>query len=141
MLAGGDTAVVDRVIPVLEALGTVRRCGGSGSGAALKLVLATALVTGVTALADTLAVARAVGVDRETALEVLLGRTARWGWSRGPPRTGASFAIALAAKDIDLALRELEQPTPRSPELPPRVLQDAQDQSADLGTIVTKELA
>lgn len=103
LLAGGEPTAVDRVSPALAALGTVRRCGGPGSGAALKLVLNTALLTAVTALADTVAVAGAVGVDRETALAAL--RAGPLGGAVGrAAATGASFAIALARKDLDLAL-------------------------------------
>ena len=93
-------------------MGTVRRCGGSGRGAALKLVLNTALVTAVTAVADALAVADAVGVDRRTAIDALDvgplgGAVAR------ATATDAAFAVSLAAKDAQLALDVLgDAPVP-----------------------------
>ncbi|MFG2054541.1 NAD(P)-dependent oxidoreductase [Micromonospora sp. NPDC048930] len=106
VLAGGEEAAVDRVVPVLELLGTVRRCGGSGHGAALKLVLNTALVTAVTAVADTLAVAEAVGVTRRTALDALAAGPLGGAVARATT-ADAAFAAALAAKDAQLALDAL----------------------------------
>ncbi|MGW5670861.1 NAD-binding protein, partial [Micromonospora sp. NPDC003776] len=110
--AGGDEAAVDRVTPLLEHLGTVRRCGGPGRGAARKLVLNTALVTAVTAIADTLAVAEAVGLDRRTALDALAGGPLDGAVARATT-TDAAFAVTLAAKDARLALDALgDAPAP-----------------------------
>ncbi|MFJ6194804.1 NAD(P)-dependent oxidoreductase [Micromonospora sp. NPDC092111] len=106
VLAGGPEAAVDRVAPLLELLGTVRRCGPAGSGAALKLVLNVALVTAVTAVADTLAVAEAVGVDRRTTVEALATGPLGGAVARATA-TDATFAAALAAKDARLALDAL----------------------------------
>ncbi|WP_091200712.1 NAD(P)-dependent oxidoreductase [Micromonospora narathiwatensis] len=106
VLAGGTEAAVERVTPVLRLLGTVRRCGGTGRGAALKLVLNTALVTAVTATADALAVADAVGVDRRTAVEALAAGPLGGAVARATA-TDAAFAVALAAKDARLALDAL----------------------------------
>lgn len=103
ILAGGPDEAVTRVEPVLAALGTVRRCGGPGSGAALKLVLNTALVTALTSLADVLAVAEALGVDRAPALEMLATGPLGIAVQRATAGLG-HFAISLAAKDLDLAL-------------------------------------
>ncbi|MET8306283.1 NAD(P)-dependent oxidoreductase [Micromonospora sp. NPDC005173] len=112
VLAGGEEAAVERVAPLLETLGTVRRCGGSGRGAALKLVLNTALVTAVTAVADALAVADAVGLDRRTAVEAL-GTGPLGGAVARATATDAAFAAALAAKDARLALDVLgDAPVP-----------------------------
>ncbi|WP_088978988.1 NAD(P)-dependent oxidoreductase [Micromonospora coxensis] len=106
VLAGGTEAAVDRVAPVLENLGTLRRCGGPGTGAAMKLVLNTALVTAVAAVADALAVADAVGVDRRTACDALATGPLRGAVARASA-TDAAFAVALAAKDARLALDAL----------------------------------
>ncbi|WP_412540251.1 NAD(P)-dependent oxidoreductase [Longispora sp. K20-0274] len=135
VFAGGPAPTVDRVAPVLAALGTVRRCGPTGSGAALKLVLNTSLVTGLAALADTLAVAAAVGIDRETALEVLAASPLSGAIARGT-NTGASFAIALAAKDIDLAIATLGGTPAPVARAAAATLRAAPDQSADLATLV-----
>ncbi|MET8084140.1 NAD(P)-dependent oxidoreductase [Micromonospora sp. NPDC005237] len=112
VLAGGEKTIVDRVAPLLETLGTVRRCGDSGRGAALKLVLNTALITAVTAVADALAVADAVGVDRRTAIDAL-GTGPLGGAVARATTTDAAFAAALAAKDARLALDVLgDAPAP-----------------------------
>ena len=103
ILAGGPDEAVTRVEPVLAALGTVRRCGGPGSGAALKLVLNTALVTALTSLVDVLAVADALGVARASAQEALASGPLGVAVQRAPAGAG-HFAIRLAAKDLDLAL-------------------------------------
>ncbi|MGW4942229.1 NAD(P)-dependent oxidoreductase [Actinoplanes sp. NPDC004185] len=129
VLAGGN---VERALPVLESLGTVHRCGDLGSGAALKLVANTALVTGLAALADTVAVARAVGVDVETALSVV-SRGALGGAVVRATATGAAFPIALAAKDLDLVSGFA---SPAMVRAAAEVLREAPDQAADLGAIV-----
>ncbi|MET8263022.1 NAD(P)-dependent oxidoreductase [Micromonospora arida] len=112
VLAGGEEAVVERIASLLATLGTVRRCGGSGRGAALKLVLNTALITAVTAVADALTVADAVGVDRRTAIDAL-GTGPLGGAVTRATATDAAFAAALAAKDARLALDVLgDAPAP-----------------------------
>jgi 3-hydroxyisobutyrate dehydrogenase len=103
ILAGASDATLDGVRDVLDALGTVRHCGGPGSGAALKLVLNTALVTAVASLADALSVADAVGVPRETALDALRAGPLGIAVQRLTGGTG-HFAVGLALKDLDLAL-------------------------------------
>jgi 3-hydroxyisobutyrate dehydrogenase-like beta-hydroxyacid dehydrogenase len=129
VLAGGE---VERVRPVLESLGAVHACGDLGSGAALKLVANTALVTGLAALADTMAVARAVGADPEAALAVA-AQGALAGAVTRATAAGADFPVALAAKDLDLVLELTSPPVVRAAAA---VLREAPDQDADLGTIV-----
>jgi len=133
ILAGGPAQAVDRVAPILEQLGTVRRCGAQGSGAALKLVLNTALGTAIAALADTLAVADALGVDRDEALTVLGDGPLRGAVAR--VRAGGAFAVALAAKDLALALDRTATATPVAAAAA-AVLRDHPDQHADLTKVV-----
>jgi 3-hydroxyisobutyrate dehydrogenase-like beta-hydroxyacid dehydrogenase len=137
IFAGGADDAVTRVTPVLEVLGTVRRCGALGEGAALKVVLNAALVAGITALADVLAVARALGIDRAVALEALTGGALGGAVERSSG--GSSFAIALAHKDIALALdaEPGDVPLLRAAE---RVLQRAPDPAADLSNVTTTEV-
>ncbi|MFI5934175.1 NAD(P)-dependent oxidoreductase [Actinoplanes sp. NPDC051494] len=134
LLTGGDVA---RVRPVLEALGTVHECGPLGSGAALKLVANTALVTGIAALADTVAVARALGVDDGAAL-TLLANGPLAGAARRAGAAGADFPIALAAKDLDLVRRIASPPMV---DAAAAVLRASADPTADLGTVVPGALA
>jgi 3-hydroxyisobutyrate dehydrogenase len=137
VLAGGEDHAVDRVTPILEALGTVRRCGGTGSGAALKLVLNTALVTAVASLADTLKVADALGVDRDTALEAVAAGPLGGAVKRGTA-TGASFSIALASKDMNLALDELGGAHAPIADAAAQLLRAAPDPNADIAELVSK---
>lgn len=135
VLAGGEPAALDRVEPVLSALGTVRRCGGLGAGAAMKLVANTALVTAVAALADTLAVARALGVDRDAALDVI-GAGALGGVAGRLGGSGSAFSVALAAKDLGLALRALGATPAPVARGAADTLSTVENRGADLGVIV-----
>jgi 3-hydroxyisobutyrate dehydrogenase len=136
ILAGGRDDTVDLVEPVLRHLGTVRRCGGIGTGAALKLVLNTALLTALAALRDTLVVADAVDVDRKVALEVLAAGPLRGAVARATA-VGASFAIRLAAKDVRLALNEVKGAVPVA--VATEQLLRAADQEADVSELIDLE--
>lgn len=138
VLAGGPDPAIDRAGPVLSSLGTVRRCGGLGAGAALKLVLNTALVTGIAALADTLAVAHAVGVDRDTALDVLRTGVLARAVERGTA-PGRSFSVALAGKDLDLALSALGPAPAPVARAAAGVLRTAPDRTADIASLLPQE--
>jgi 3-hydroxyisobutyrate dehydrogenase len=120
---------------VLGVLGSVRRCGGLGSGAALKLVGNAALVAGIAAVVDALAVADAVGVDRVTALEVLAAG-ALSGAVRRATASGVGFAITLAHKDAGLALAALDPVDAPILRAAARRLHDAPDQTADIGALI-----
>lgn len=133
IFAGGSPDVVDAAAAVLESLGTIRHCGPIGSGAAVKLVANTGLVTAVAGLHDALEVAASLGVDRQTALDIL---------RRGPLATavervgasGSSFAVALAAKDARLALRGTSTTPALAAAL--ELLDAVADPSAELSTVI-----
>ncbi|GAA1651527.1 NAD(P)-dependent oxidoreductase [Actinoplanes couchii] len=112
ILAGGDPATVDRVEPVLAALGTVHRCGPLGRGAAYKLILNTATITGLAVVADAVAVARAVGVARPEALALLAASPLAALATRAAGGPGSSFAVTMAAKDLNLARAATPEPLP-----------------------------
>ena len=138
VLAGGDDASIDNVAAVLASLGTVQRCGGIGSASGLKLVLNTALVTSVAALADTLQVADAVGTDRNVALDTLRSGPLSGAVARATT-TGASFSLALAAKDVELALGELGNAPAPLVHATKQALRAVPDQSADIAALVFPE--
>ncbi|WP_238015344.1 nuclear transport factor 2 family protein [Dactylosporangium sp. AC04546] len=71
MLAAADQDALDRVRPVLEALGTVRRVDDAATAAALKLIANSSLAGAVLALRDALRQADALGLPRDQALDVL----------------------------------------------------------------------
>ena len=87
---------------MLAIFGTVVRCGPAGSGAARKLVLISGAVAGVTLVGELLALAAALGVPRDAALQGLAAGPLAGSVSRAQS-TGSDFIITLAAKDLTLA--------------------------------------
>jgi 3-hydroxyisobutyrate dehydrogenase/2-hydroxy-3-oxopropionate reductase len=107
ILVGGPAPLVERWMPLLSALGSPIHVGGTGSGAAAKLVANAALLGVVALLGETLALARTLGLSRETAFDVLAAtplsdqaQRRRPALESGdyPPR----FPLELARKDADL---------------------------------------
>jgi 3-hydroxyisobutyrate dehydrogenase-like beta-hydroxyacid dehydrogenase len=108
VLAAGDEAAIERALPVMQALGEVRRTGAFGSAASLKLV-ANSMLAGVTALAAELqAAGTAAGLEPEDVFwaisriaPVLNARKAGLVEHRYEPVT---FALRDIAKDLRLAM-------------------------------------
>ncbi len=109
VFAGGDPELVERSRPLLSELGRILPVGPAGAGTAAKLVANLTLVGVIGVLGESLALGRALGLDDETAFEVLaatpLGAQAdrrRPAFESGdyPPR----FQLSLARKDADLIL-------------------------------------
>jgi 3-hydroxyisobutyrate dehydrogenase-like beta-hydroxyacid dehydrogenase len=136
IFAGGSHAALDLAEPVLRDLGRIRRCGPLGAGAALKLVVNTAMVTALGALHDTLAVADAVSIDRALALDALAAGPLGGAVQRATA-TGASFAIFLAAKDARLALRDVQTAPVAAAAL--QLLHAAADPTADVASLINLE--
>ena len=106
---GADDEDFERVRAVLEVFGDVHRVGGSGAGAAMKLVVNTTLAASMVSAGEALALGRALGLDQRCVLDVLadspVGPTVRAKRAnieagRYPP----SFKLSLAAKDMRLAV-------------------------------------
>lgn len=112
LMAGGDAATIDRVRPVLDALGTVVHVGPTGAGAAAKVAVNALLHTFSTALAECLVTARAAGVSTAGLYDVLAVGVL---WNRfldykrpaftDPEGTAVAFDLRTAAKDLGLAVR------------------------------------
>lgn len=107
LFVGGDPELLERWRPVLERIGSIRHLGPLGSGAAMKLVVNATLGTLMTGLGEAMALADALGLDQEMALDVLAGspigvttKSKRSHLARGtyPP----NFKLELAVKDMDL---------------------------------------
>ncbi|KKD06946.1 NAD(P)-dependent oxidoreductase [Streptomyces sp. WM6386] len=106
ILAGGDTTGVEHL---LAHLGTVTRTGALGSGAALKLVLNSAVISGIAVVAEALRLADTLGLE---------GDTARTALANGPlagvvvraHAEGVHFDATLAVKDLDLATKTARLP-------------------------------
>jgi 3-hydroxyisobutyrate dehydrogenase len=106
VLAGGD---VDRADKILSIFGRVVRCGPAGSGAARKIVLISAALAGVTLVGEVLALADALGVPRDAALDGLSAGPLAGAVSR-VNSTSSDFTVALAAKDLGLATAAADLP-------------------------------
>jgi 3-hydroxyisobutyrate dehydrogenase len=125
IMAGGEGAVIDRVMPVLSAMGSnVLRTGGVGSGQAMKalnnLVSAGGFLIGIEALL----IGQRFGLDPAVMTDVLNAATGmnnstqkkfkQYVLSR---KFDAGFTMGLLAKDLSIALqvgRETATPTPFS---------------------------
>ncbi len=109
VFVGGPASLYERWAPLLSELGSVLHVGPLGSGAAAKLVANTTLFGVLGVLGESLALARAVGLSRDTAFEVLKAtplaaqaERRRLSIESGqyPPR----FVLSLAQKDMGLIL-------------------------------------
>jgi len=111
VMCGGDTAVVDRVRPVLSAFGKIIvHCGDVGAGDMVKAVNQALLAIHIWATGEGLATLAKSGVDTRVALEVINASSGRSNTSmnlfpervlsRAFPRT---FRLALLDKDLRIA--------------------------------------
>jgi 3-hydroxyisobutyrate dehydrogenase len=125
IMAGGDPKIIDRVMPVLSAMGSnVLRTGAVGSGQAMKalnnLVSAGGFLIGIEALL----IGQRFGLDPAVMTDVLNAATGmnnstqkkfkQYVLSR---KFDAGFTMGLLAKDLSIALqvgRETATPTPFS---------------------------
>ncbi|WP_285553681.1 NAD(P)-dependent oxidoreductase [Actinoplanes regularis] len=133
LFAGGEPDAVERAEPVLNELGTVRRCGRAGSGSAVKLMQNTAMLTALGGLHDTLALAAGLGVERELALDLLASGPLGTALRRAASTT-ADFPVALAVKD--LRLTHADTPVVAATL---RLLRAVPEQSADLAALINLE--
>jgi 3-hydroxyisobutyrate dehydrogenase len=110
ILAGGDTAPVQGL---LDCLGTVRACGPVGSGAALKIVLISAIIGGVVLTAEALALGAAFGLPADLVTGGLAA-SPLGGLLQRAQSTTAHFPVEHAAKDIRLAAAAADLPLART---------------------------
>ena len=122
VLASGPDQARERCAPLFEAIGTrTMWLGPAGAGTRLKLVVNTWLNGLLSALAETIALARAIGTDPERFLETIEGGPMGPAYARlkvdlmisGEYPT--SFRADLALKDVRLALEAARE---RGLELP-----------------------
>lgn len=123
IMIGGDSAVVDSVRPVLEAVGKkIVHCGPVGAGDAVKAVNNAMLAVHLWAAGEGLAALTKAGVSPAVALDVINASSGRSNASmnlipervltRAFPRT---FRLALLDKDVGIAAevaREQRVPSP-----------------------------
>ncbi|MET8155353.1 NAD(P)-binding domain-containing protein [Sphaerisporangium sp. NPDC005289] len=113
VLAGGSPGDLARCRKVLEVFGHVREIGGPGAGAAMKLAVMSAVVPAQVLLAETVAYARAAGVDTGALLDVLGASPLAALAERVRPavegtRAERRYGLGLAAKDLALAAHPVQ---------------------------------
>lgn len=120
--AGRDA--FDRVRPVLETLGTVRRVDDASTAASLKLIANNSLAGAVLALRDSLRQSDALGLPRAQALDVLeLGQLGGLVARKRPFLIGesgavpAEFTIGALVKDMALLAAASNTPLHRAADL------------------------
>lgn len=116
IMCGGDAEALDRVQPVLEAMGRkITHCGPSGAGQTVKLCNQIAVVLNNLALAEALVFCQRSGVDPAVMLEAIAsGAAGSWQISNLGPKIIArdfapGFKIGLQQKDLRLALEAADE--------------------------------
>ncbi|MDA0270822.1 MAG: NAD(P)-dependent oxidoreductase [Chloroflexi bacterium] len=111
IMCGGEAVALDRVRPVLEAMGTrITHCGPSGAGQTVKLCNQIAVVLNNLAMAEALVFCQRSGVDPAVMLEAIAaGAAGSWQISNLGPKVIArdfapGFKVGLQQKDLRLAL-------------------------------------
>ncbi|ESY64073.1 MULTISPECIES: NAD(P)-dependent oxidoreductase [Mesorhizobium] len=111
IMAGGDSAAIERARPVLSAMGkSIFVTGLLGSGHAMKALNNYVSASGLVAACEALMVGRAFGLDAETIVDVLNVSTGRNNSTETKLKPfvvsesfASGFAIGLMAKDIRTA--------------------------------------
>ncbi len=112
MFVGGDDAVIERVRPVIEAMGRLRKVGAHGNGYVAKLVNNQLWKIHAAAIGEAMVTAKLAGLDPLVWWEAMKGGAAdSFVLSHDVPSIFAghydpSFPIALCLKDLAL-IREL----------------------------------
>lgn len=112
IMAGGDAAILERIEPVLQAMGTVHRTGALGSGHALKALNNYVSAAGLVATCEALIVGASFGLDGAVMTKVLNASTGRNNTTENKVerymlnrKFDSGFALALMEKDVGMAHR------------------------------------
>jgi 3-hydroxyisobutyrate dehydrogenase len=111
LMVGGDAALLERVRPVLSAMGTeIFHCGGLGSGHATKALNNYLGAAGTIAGMEALLVGEKFGLDPKTLIDVINASTGKNSTTeRKIPQQvftkafASGFAMALMTKDVGIA--------------------------------------
>ncbi|WP_438354350.1 NAD(P)-dependent oxidoreductase [Microbacterium sp. CJ88] len=111
IMVGGEDAAVDRVLPVVTALGTAIRCGGVGAGHAVKALNNLLSATHLWATSEAMEAGAAFGLDPEVMLAVFNRSSGRSGSTENkwpnfvlPGTYDSGFGLGLMLKDMRIAL-------------------------------------
>lgn len=116
IMAGGDAADIERVRPILSAMGrTIFHTGGAGTGHAMKALNNYLSAAGLLAAGEAMLIGRKFGLEAETMVDVWNASTGRNNATEVKfkpfiiPRTwAAGFATGLMVKDLRTALEVAE---------------------------------
>ncbi len=115
IMVGGDEESFERALPALQKMGkTIKRCGPSGSGQALKLCNQILCAVNMISVCESFAVAKRLGVDENLIVDVLsAGAGGSWALTNLGPRILKSdlapgFALKHMIKDLRLVFENLD---------------------------------
>lgn len=110
IIAGGDDAILDRIDPVLSAMGTVTRTGGLGSGHAMKLLNNYLSASGLAAASEAVLIGKKFGLDPDVMADVFNGSTGMNNATKVKLKQhinngafASGFTMGLMSKDLTLA--------------------------------------
>lgn len=112
IMAGGKPEDIDRVEPVLKAMGSVHRTGPLGSGHAMKALNNYVSAAGLVATAEALVVGQKFGLEGSVMTKVLNASTGKNNTTENKAERymlnhafNSGFALALMDKDVGMANR------------------------------------
>lgn len=111
VMVGGDDEPVERVLPVIAAVGTAVRCGPVGAGHAVKALNNLLSATHLWATSEAMEIGVAFGLDPEVMLAVFNRSSGKSGSTENkwpnfvlPGGYDSGFGLALMYKDMRIAL-------------------------------------
>jgi 3-hydroxyisobutyrate dehydrogenase len=115
VMVGGDEEPFQKALPLLKKIGkTIKRCGPSGSGQALKLCNQILCAVNMISVCEAFHLAKQLGVDENLVVEVLsAGAGGSWALTNLGPRIIKSdfapgFALKHMLKDLRLVFENLD---------------------------------
>ena len=112
IMAGGKAADIDRVEPMLKAMGTIYRTGLLGSGHAMKALNNYVSAAGLIATSEALVIGQKFGLDGKTMTAVLNASSGMSNTSQNKVERymlngafNSGFSLALMDKDVGMANR------------------------------------
>jgi 2-hydroxy-3-oxopropionate reductase len=116
IMVGGDATALERVMPVLLAMGkTVTHIGGPGSGQIAKAANQIMVAAQMVAMGELLILAKKAGADPEKVVQAIRGGAAQcWTLDQKPPRLFAGnrtpgFKAHMQAKDLNIIMETARQ--------------------------------
>jgi 3-hydroxyisobutyrate dehydrogenase len=117
IMTGGDSSVVERAYPVLQALGnTLTHVGQAGAGHAVKALNNYVSAAGLLAVSESLSAAIKFGIDPHLANQVFNASTGKNNTTENKVEAfmlseafNSGFSLALMKKDLETAHRFIEQ--------------------------------